>query len=295
MNSTLDKFFTKKPNSNGKRKLSRDSREEVTPEKQSKKKLDKIESPIKSLKLNEKISTPEKNNSFISFDEFLEGLGSWQESLKSFLKTEKMKLIYKFISKEYSTKSILPAKDLIFNAFDKTSFNILKVVLIGQDPYPTPGNAMGLSFSVPRGVKIPKSLQNIYKCLEKDEKVKFKAPNHGDLTKWATQGVFLLNATLTVEANSANSHKKSGWTDFTDFVIKTISDKTEGIVFLLWGNYAIEKKKFIDKNKHTIIENIHPSPLAASKGDFTASKQFSEINEILTKAGKTAIDWSLDN
>jgi uracil-DNA glycosylase len=292
MNSTLDKYFIKKQIPNGKRKSSKDESENK--EKQSKKKSDKLESPKKTITADEIKEKSEFDDCFPSFENFMDYLGTWKEPLKSYLNSEKMKSIYKFLCKEYSNKTILPPKDLIFNAFDKTEFDNLKVVLIGQDPYPTPGNAMGLSFSVPRGISVPKSLQNIYKCLEKDGNVTFKAPKHGDLTKWASQGVFLLNATLTVEANKANSHKKSGWTDFTDFVIKTISDKTEGIVFLLWGNYAIEKKKFIDAKKHFIIENIHPSPLAASKGDFTQSKQFSEINDILIKEGKTPIDWNLD-
>jgi uracil-DNA glycosylase len=303
MHSTIDKYFLKKPTTNGKRKPSKD--ESDNKEKQSKKKSDlsdtktKLDDPYstKEILTADEIKTKsESDHSFPSLEEFKESLGTWREPLKGFINTDKMKSIYNFISKEYSTKTILPPKDLIFNAFDKTTYDNVKVVIIGQDPYPTQGNAMGLSFSIPRGVKIPKSLQNIYKCLEKDEKVIFKTPNHGDLTKWATQGVFLLNATLTVEANNANSHqKKSGWVDFTDFVIKSISNQKSGIVFLLWGKYAIDKKKFIDNKKHFIIENIHPSPLAASKGDFTESKQFSEANEILAKEGKEPIDWSLDN
>lgn len=300
MESTLDKFLIKKPSTNGKRKQSKDESETI--ENQSKKKSDlptssnKLQPPKKTITVEEIKSKTESDHYFPSFEDFIDSLGTWKEPLKTFINSEKMKSIYKFVSKEYSTKTILPPKNLIFNAFDKTTFDNLKVVLIGQDPYPTQGNAMGLSFSVSREVKIPKSLQNIYKCLERDEKIKFKSPNHGDLTKWATQGVFLLNATLTVEANNANSHhKKSGWVDFTDYVIKTISDKKDGIIFLLWGKYAIEKKKLINSKKHNIIENIHPSPLAASKGDFTASKQFSEVNEILEKEEKTQIDWSLDN
>jgi uracil-DNA glycosylase len=168
----------------------------------------------------------------------------------------------------------------------------LKVVIIGQDPYPNPGEGMGLSFSVTKGITVPASLRNIYKCLDEDKQCNFKKPNHGDLTKWAEQGVFLLNATLTVVHKDANSHQKaSGWADFTDSVIKTIDTEKTGIVFLLWGNFAKAKKKFIS-NKNHIIENIHPSPLAASKGNFSTD-QFSKANEYLEKEGKTLIDWNL--
>jgi uracil-DNA glycosylase len=153
---------------------------------------------------------------------------------------------------------------------------------------------MGLSFSIPKGVKIPGSLRNIYKCLAEDKKLQFKTPKHGDLTKWAEQGVFLLNATLTVIEKKANAHQKtSGWSDFTDFVIKTISAEKKGIVFMLWGNFAKEKKKLIDTTKHHVIENIHPSPLAAGKASFSTN-QFSLANEYLEKEGLTPIDWNLD-
>ena len=174
-----------------------------------------------------------------------------------------MEKIYNFVKKEYTNKIVInfiflififkvyPPKDLIFNAFKVTSWDNLKIVVIGQDPYPNIGEAMGLSFSVPKNIKTPKSLINIYKCLNKDEKIKnFKIPNHGDLTKWAEQGVFLLNATLTVVHKEANSHQKtSGWSNFTDYVIKTISEKKKNIVFLLWGKFAVDKKKFIDLKK----------------------------------------------
>jgi uracil-DNA glycosylase len=183
---------------------------------------------------------------------------------------------------------------LIFNAFYTTPWEELKVVIIGQDPYPNPNEAMGLSFSVPKEIRIPPSLKNIFKCLEEDKNLNFKSPKHGDLTKWANQGVFLLNATLTVVEKKANSHQKtSGWSEFTDFVIKTIDKEKKGIVFLLWGNFAKEKKRFITQSKNHIIENIHPSPLAANKGNFS-NNQFSKTNEILQKEGYTAIDWNLN-
>lgn len=229
-----------------------------------------------------------------SFDGFTNGLGTWKEHLSDYVNSNKMKNIFNFLKNEYSSKTIYPPKELIFNAFDKTTWDNLKVVVIGQDPYPNEGQGMGLSFSVNRGVAVPKSLVNIYKCLENDKNVTFKTPKHGDLSKWAEQGVFLLNATLTVVAKAANSHQKiSGWADFTDNVIKKISDKKNEIVFLLWGNFAINKKKLIDDKRHHVIQEIHPSPLAASKGDFTKSLQFSKINEYLEKIGKDPIDWSL--
>ena len=207
-----------------------------------------------------------------------------------------MKTIYNFIKRQFEINVIHPPKELIFNAFSKTSWDNLKVVIIGQDPYPTAGNAMGLSFSVNKGVAIPKSLLNIFKCLEKDTKLNFKRPKHGDLTKWVEQGVLLLNTTLTVVDRKASSHiKTSGWMEFTDNVIQKINSEKKGIVFLLWGNLAIQKKKILDVDKHYVIENIHPSPLACGKGDFTKSDQFSKANSYLVKEGKEEIDWNLDD
>lgn len=231
---------------------------------------------------------------FYSFESFKEHLDTWADPLKKFVESQKMKNIYTFLSQEYSSKTIYPPKELIFNAFKTTAYDQIKIVIIGQDPYPNPGEAMGLSFSVPKGIKVPKSLANIYKCLENDKNIKFKAPSHGDLTKWANQGVLLLNATLTVIEKKMNSHEKSsGWGEFTDHVIKTISDEKKGIVFLLWGNFAKSKKKFINEKAHHVIENIHPSPLAASKGNFADSDQFSKSNQLLKEQGKEEIDWTL--
>ena len=201
---------------------------------------------------------------------------------------------YNFLKKEYENKIIFPPKENIFKAFQITKYSEIKVVIIGQDPYPNPGDAMGLSFSVNKSQRIPQSLLNIYKCLEKDNNIQFKKPLHGDLTSWAEQGVFLINSTLTVECKKANSHQKnSKWNLFTDFVISKISSLKKNIVFLLWGNFAIEKKKLIDGKKHLIITNIHPSPLAQKKGDFTISKQFSECNEYLKKNGIKEINWQI--
>ena len=244
-----------------------------------------------------KIVDDEKAKFYTTYESFIDKLESWKVPLKFFINPpndKQMKSIYTFVKKEYETKTIFPPKNLIFNAFSKTPWDKVKVVIIGQDPYPNPGDAMGLSFSVPRSQRLPGSLLNIYKCLEKDEKIKFVKPKHGDLSSWAEQGVFLINATLTVECKKANSHQKnSGWSKFTDFVIKQISQQKKNIVFLLWGNFAIAKSSLIDSSKHLIIKNIHPSPLAQTKGDFTQSKQFSEANEYLKKNGIEPINWEI--
>ena len=253
----------------------------------------------KQKELDNKIITDDDINLkfYPTYESFIDKLSTWKIPLKLFINPPNnsiMKSIYSFVKKEYSTKTIFPPKNLIFNAFEKTPFDKVKVVIIGQDPYPNPGDAMGLSFSVPKTQSIPGSLRNIYKCLEKDQKIKFVRPKHGDLESWAEQGVFLLNATLTVECKKANSHQKnSNWNKFTDFVIKQISQQKNNVVFLLWGNFAINKSSLIDTKKHLIIKNIHPSPLAQSKGDFTKSEQFSQTNEYLVKNGIEPINWEI--
>jgi uracil-DNA glycosylase len=201
--------------------------------------------------------------------------------LKQFLKDEKQ-----------AGKIIYPKGADIFNAFTKTPFNDVEVVILGQDPYHGPNQAHGLSFSVQKGVDVPPSLKNIYKELATDIPG-FNIPKTGDLTHWAEHGVLLLNATLTVQAANAGSHQKKGWELFTDTVIKTISDKKEGVVFILWGNYAQSKAVLIDETKHLIIKSTHPSPLAVSRGGFFGSKPFSKTNAYLEKHGKKAIDWSV--
>jgi uracil-DNA glycosylase len=201
--------------------------------------------------------------------------------LKQFLKDEKQ-----------AGKLIYPKGVDIFNAFTKTPFTEVKVVILGQDPYHGPNQAHGLSFSVQKGVDVPPSLKNIYKELATDIP-DFTIPKTGDLTHWAEQGVLLLNATLTVQAANAGSHQKKGWEQFTDTVIKTISDKKEGVVFILWGNYAQSKAVLIDETKHLIIKSTHPSPLAVSRGGFFGSKPFSKTNAYLEKHGKKAIDWQI--
>lgn len=200
------------------------------------------------------------------------------QSLATFLKTEKA-----------AGKKIYPPGSLIFNAFNTTPFEDVKVVILGQDPYHNPGEAMGLSFSVPKGVRIPPSLRNIYKELNEDLSVSI--PNHGDLTRWAEQGVFLLNAMLTVEHRTPRSHQKIGWQDFTDAVIRKLSTEQEGLVFMLWGGFARKKKELIDKSRHLVLEAAHPSPLAG--GAYFGSKHFSKANDYLQKQGKEQIDWSL--
>lgn len=201
--------------------------------------------------------------------------------LKQFLKTEK----------EAGFK-IYPKGSDIFNAFWKTPFSDLKVVILGQDPYHGANQAHGLSFSVQKGINPPPSLKNIYKELKTDIPG-FEIPATGDLTHWAEQGVLLLNATLTVRDSSPASHQKKGWEEFTDKVIKTISDKKEGIVFILWGAYAQAKAELIDQSKHHIIKSPHPSPFSADRG-FFGSKPFSKTNEILKKEGKKEIDWQIN-
>lgn len=200
-------------------------------------------------------------------------------SLKEFLVNEKLK-----------NKTIYPPGNKIFSAFDHTSFDNVKVVLLGQDPYHGEGQAHGLSFSVPDGIKPPPSLANIFKELNTD--LGIPIPKKGNLEKWADQGVLLLNATLTVQANNPGSHQKKGWEQFTDAVIKTISEKKKGVVFLLWGNFAKKKAELIDTKKHFVLTAAHPSPLAG--GAFFGCRHFSKTNELLKKQGMTPIDWSLE-
>jgi uracil-DNA glycosylase len=202
--------------------------------------------------------------------------------LITFLKTEKV-----------LNKTIYPPGPLIFNAFNTTPFEKVSVVIIGQDPYHGPNQAHGLSFSVQTGIKPPPSLVNIFKEMENDIGIK-RPENYGNLTKWAEQGVLLLNAALTVRAGEPFSHAKYGWAEFTDAVIKTISDKTSGTVFLLWGKFAQEKQILIDQTKHHILKAAHPSPFSADKG-FFGCKHFSMTNQILMKVGKSPIDWKLLN
>ena len=184
---------------------------------------------------------------------------------------------------------IYPPGPLIFNAFNLTPFDQVKVVIIGQDPYHGPGQAEGLSFSVPHGMPLPPSLVNIYREIETDLGVTLH--KDGSLRGWAEQGVFLLNAVLTVRAGQPTSHSRIGWTEFTDAVIRTLSERREGLVFLLWGNFARSKRELIDTRRHTVLEAAHPSPLA--RGAFFGCRHFSRTNEILLSENKTPINWQL--
>lgn len=215
---------------------------------------------------------------------------SWKEQILFAFRTESFFALKQFLIEEKKKSIVFPPGQLIFNAFNLTPFDKVKVVLLGQDPYHNVGQAHGLCFSVPDGVAHPKSLVNIFKELHDD--IGCPIPQSGNLEKWAKQGVLLLNATLTVRAHEAGSHQKKGWEEFTNAVIKTISDKKEGVVFLLWGNYAQEKIPLIDQNKHHILTTVHPSPLSASRG-FFGCRHFSKTNQILQTEGKEPIDWDL--
>ena len=192
---------------------------------------------------------------------------SWKEQLKNEFSKTYFQQVTTFIKMEVMAgKTIYPPGKFIFHAFDKTSFENVKVVILGQDPYHGPGQAHGLSFSVPPGIKPPPSLVNIFKELHAD--IGMPIPSHGTLEKWAEQGVLLLNAVLTVRANEPASHSKSGWMEFTDAVIKTISERKEHVVFMLWGKFAHEKQVLIDETKHLLLKAAHPSPFSADKGFF---------------------------
>jgi uracil-DNA glycosylase len=215
---------------------------------------------------------------------------SWYAVLEGEFQQPYFQIIRTFLVEARAAgKVVYPPGSLIFNAFDSTPFEDVKVVILGQDPYHGAGQAMGLSFSVSRTVAVPASLKNIYKELKTD--LDLEIPTHGDLSKWAAQGVFLLNAMLTVEAGLAASHKNIGWQNFTDAVISKLSAEREGLVFMLWGNFAKQKLALIDETKHTILEAAHPSPLAG--GAFFGSKHFSQANAVLAAQGQTPIDWQV--
>lgn len=213
----------------------------------------------------------------------------WDEKLKIIWDSPGFKNFYSKIMHEYENKTIYPPKNYIFNALKLTSFEDTKVVIVGQDPYHGENEAHGLSFSVQKGIKIPPSLQNIYKELESDLGIPPK--DNGDLTEWAKQGVLLLNAVLTVEKDKAASHRNLGWELLTDYIIKVLNIKEEPVVYILWGNFAKEKAKLITNPKHYIITSPHPSPFSAYSG-FFGSKPFSKANEFLKRNGMTPIDWS---
>lgn len=216
----------------------------------------------------------------------------WAEFLNEELEKDYYKKLRAFLINEYRTRTIYPNMYDIFNALHFTDYKDVKAVIIGQDPYHGPNQAHGLSFSVKPGVRIPPSLVNMYKELHDD--LGCYIPNNGYLEKWAREGVLLLNASLTVRAGQANSHRDIGWRIFTDKIISLLNDRTDPVVFILWGNYAISKESLITNDWHYIIKSVHPSPLSASRG-FFGSKPFSKTNNFLKSIGKEPIDWQIEN
>lgn len=214
---------------------------------------------------------------------------SWNALLSSEFEKPYFQALTVFVKKEYSEHTCYPKGKEIFAAFDKCPVEDLKVVLLGQDPYHGEGQANGLSFSVRDGIAHPPSLVNIFREIEEDLKLPY--PESGNLSRWAEQGVLLLNATLTVRANTAGSHQGQGWETFTDAVIKSISDNCQHIVFLLWGSFAKKKIALIDTQKHCVLSSGHPSPLSANRGYWFGNKHFSKTNAYLSSVGKQAIDW----
>lgn len=215
---------------------------------------------------------------------------SWQPIIDKATSTESYRQLRHFLKKEYSEHTVFPEADQIWTAFQWTDFKDVKVVILGQDPYHGPGQAHGLSFSVQPGVRIPPSLQNIYKELEAD--LGIPPVNHGYLKSWADQGVFLLNAVLTVRQGQAHSHRNKGWEEVTDYAIASLNKKDHPVVFLLWGAAAQKKRALIDESKHYVLISPHPSPLSAHRG-FFGSRPFSKTNELLVEGGLEPIDWQL--
>ena len=214
---------------------------------------------------------------------------SWCEKLKGEMDKSDYRELVDKVQKEYEKETCYPPEDKIFNALNLCPFDKVKVVIMGQDPYFNPGQAMGLSFSVPDGVKLPPSLQNIYKEIAAD--LGTAIHQSGDLTRWAEQGVLLLNATLTVRAHVAKSHQRLGWGTFTDAAIKALSDGRENLVFMLWGVFARSKKALIDQQRHCVIESVHPSRRSANRGGWFGQHQFSRCNAYLTSCRVQPIEW----
>ncbi len=214
---------------------------------------------------------------------------SWREILLQESKSDYFQKLWSFVENAYKQDQCYPPQDKIFAAFEECSFQNLKVVLLGQDPYHNEGQAHGLAFSVNNGISIPPSLKNIFKEIQED--IGGTIPESGKLKRWAKQGVLLLNAVLTVKANTPRSHRKKGWEIFTNNIIQKISEHSEGIVFMLWGEEARKKAKLINDNKHLILESGHPSPLSANRGHWFGNKHFSKANQYLFKTNKTPIQW----
>jgi uracil-DNA glycosylase len=213
---------------------------------------------------------------------------SWQKTLEAEFDEDYFKNLTEFVREEYKTKKVFPPPNRIFSAFDECPFDQVKVAILGQDPYHGDGQANGLSFSVNNGVRLPPSLQNIYKEIKSD--IGKLSTESGNLERWAKQGVLLLNATLTVQANLAGSHQSKGWEMFTDSVVRILSEQKDNLVFILWGAYAKKKGEVIDRNKHLVLEAAHPSPFSANNG-FFGCKHFSKTNEYLIKNNKEPIEW----
>lgn len=214
----------------------------------------------------------------------------WDEILKPYFNSKEYKKLENIINKEYKTKTIYPLKDEIFNAFKLTPYKDVKVLIMGQDPYHGEGEANGLAFSVKENIKIPPSLRNIFKELKDD--LNIDVPKNGDLTKWAKEGVLLLNSSLTVIKDTPNSHRNLGWENLSDYIIKKLNNKETPVVFILWGNNAKEKERLITNKKHLIIKSPHPSPFSANKG-FFGSKPFSKTNTFLIENNLKPINWDL--
>lgn len=216
---------------------------------------------------------------------------SWKQHLSEEFNKDYFKDLIDFVRDEYRNGRCYPPGGRIFAAFDHTPFEKVRVVILGQDPYHGPNQANGLCFSVQKGVQKPPSLQNIFRELNDD--LQMEIPEHGDLEPWADRGVLLLNATLTVRAHQAGSHQNKGWEQFTDAVIRILSENRENLVFLLWGGYAKKKGARIDASKHLVLTSGHPSPLSANRGMWFGNKHFSKTNEYLVECGKSPIDWQL--
>lgn len=213
----------------------------------------------------------------------------WKSKLQTEFEKEYFVRLTDFVRTEYMKETVYPPGSLIFNAFDICPFGTVKAVIIGQDPYHGPGQAHGLCFSVRDGVSYPPSLINIFKEIKSDLGINLKSS--GDLSRWASQGVLLLNATLTVRAHQAGSHQRKGWEEFTDYVIRVLNGEKQNLVFFLWGAYAQKKGESIDRSRHLVLESVHPSPLSASRG-FFGNRHFSKCNDYLVKNGIDPVDWS---
>jgi uracil-DNA glycosylase len=221
----------------------------------------------------------------------LKFVNSWNRYLASELSKPYLSKLFFYLNDQFSDSIVFPTIDNVFNAFNRTPLENIKVVILGQDPYHGKGQAHGLAFSVPEGIPLPPSLRNIFQEYNND--LGYELPTSGDLTKWANEGVFLLNVVLTVRAGEAHSHKEQGWETFTDAVIKLISEKKDHVVFILWGKPAQSKAKLIDESKHLVLKAPHPSPLSSYRG-FFGSKPFTKTNTYLKEQGINEIDWKLD-